>query len=332
MKNKNRIAAIDIGTNSFHLVIIELQENGKFKLLDKQREVMRLGISSGDNLNKISGKETKKAIEILKNYKKLAEHYDADIRAVATSAVREAQNKDKFISAVKEKVGIDIEVIDGKTEAKMIFYGMSYALDIKDKKVLCIDIGGGSSEFVYAENGVPLIAESIKIGAVRLSKKFFPGFVLDDEGIQACHSYVVAQLSYVRSLIEDKNIEQVIGASGTIVAAAILIQEKFRKPKVKTLNELKFSASELNEIYKEILSLKYPSDRKKVLGMEEKRADIIPAGLIILKTIFDLFSIKEIQISEYALREGIVIDTIKKLKDVESNFGEHILIKNRELS
>jgi exopolyphosphatase/guanosine-5'-triphosphate,3'-diphosphate pyrophosphatase len=322
--NTTRIAAIDIGTNSFHLVIIELQPDGKFKLLDKQREVMRLGISSGDNLNKISASETKKAIEILKAYKKLAEHYGATIRAVATSAVREAHNKDKFISAVKDKVGIDIEVVDGRTEAKMIFYGMSQAVDIKNKKVLCIDIGGGSSEFIYAENNNPIITESIKIGAVRLSKKFFPDFILNDEAIMTCHSYVNAQLSYVHSLLENKTFEQVVGASGTIVAAAILIQEKFRKPKTKSLNELNFTAKELDSIYKEILSLKYPSERKKILGMEEKRADIIPAGLIILKTIFDLFSIEKITISEYALREGIVIDTIrnfsnKKMELVNTN-------------
>ncbi len=311
----NRIAAIDIGTNSFHLVIIELLPDEKFKLLDKQREVMRLGISSGDNLNKISASETKKAIEILRSYKKLAEHYGAIIRAVATSAVREAYNKDKFIKSVKEKLGIDIEVIDGRTEAKMIFYGMSQALDIKTKKVLCIDIGGGSSEFIYADNNVPIVTESVKIGAVRLSKKFFPDFILTDEAIKACHSYIYAQLSYVRSLIENKKIEQVVGASGTIVAAAILIQEKFKKPKVKSLNELSFNSEELEEIYKEILSKKFPSERKKILGMEEKRADIIPAGLIILKSIFDLFSIKNITISEYALREGIVLDTIKNFSN-----------------
>lgn len=314
----NKIAAIDIGTNSFHLVIIELFPDGKFKLLDKQREVMRLGIASGDNLNKISASETKKAIEILKQYKKLAEHYGASIRAVATSAVREAYNKEKFLSAVKEKVGIDIEVVDGRIEAKLIFYGMSQALDIKNKKVLCIDIGGGSSEFIYADNNVPLITESVKIGAVRLSKKFFPDFILNDEAITACHSYVTAQLSYIRSMLENKMIEQVVGASGTIVAAAILIQEKFKKPKAKSLNDLTFNSKELNSIYEEILKLKFPSERKKVLGMEEKRADIIPAGLIILKTIFDLFSIEEIKISEYALREGIVIDTINNFINKKS--------------
>lgn len=313
MKTNNRIAAIDIGTNSFHLVIVDVQPDGSFKLLDKQREVIRLGSHKGEDLSLISEGEIEKAIDILKNYKMLAEHYGASIRAVATSAVREADNKDKFVKAIKEKTNIDIEVVDGRTEAKLIFYGIMNAIDVSDKNVLCIDIGGGSSEFIYAEKGNPLITESVKIGAVRLSKKFFPEFILKKEAVEACHSYVEAQISYIKYLIEGKKIDQVIGASGTIVAAAILVQELFNKPKRKSINKLSFTAEELNFVYKEVIGRKTPAERVSLPGMELKRADIIPAGLIILKTVFDVFEIKHITLSEYALREGIIYDTILKL-------------------
>lgn len=313
MKTNNRIAAIDIGTNSFHLVIVEVQPDGSFKLLDKQREVIRLGSHKGEDLSLISEGEIEKAIDILKNYKMLAEHYGASIRAVATSAVREADNKDKFVKSVKEKTNIDIEVVDGRTEAKLIFYGIMNAIDVSDKNVLCLDIGGGSSEFIYAEKENPIITESVKIGAVRLSKKFFPDFILKKEAVEACRSYVEAQTSYIKYLIEEKKIEQVIGASGTIVAAAILVQELFNKPKRKSINKLSFTAEELNFVYKEVISRKTPAERVSMPGMELKRADIIPAGLIILKTVFDVFEIKQITLSEYALREGIIYDTILKL-------------------
>lgn len=318
MKTNNRIAAIDIGTNSFHLVIVDVQPDGSFKLLDKQREVIRLGSHKGEDLSLISEGEIEKAIDILKNYKMLAEHYGASIRAVATSAVREADNKDKFVKAIKEKTNIDIEVVDGRTEAKLIFYGIMNAIDVSDKNVLCIDIGGGSSEFIYAEKGNPLITESVKIGAVRLSKKFFPEFILKKEAVEACHSYVEAQISYIKYLIERKRIEQVIGASGTIVAAAILVQELFNKPKRKSINKLSFTAEELNFVYKEVIGRKTPAERVSLPGMELKRADIIPAGLIILKTVFDVFEIKHITLSEYALREGIIYDTILKLNSANN--------------
>lgn len=313
MKTNNRIAAIDIGTNSFHLVIVDVQPDGSFKLLDKQREVIRLGSHKGEDLSLISEGEIEKAIDILKNYKMLADHYGASIRAVATSAVREADNKEKFVKAVKEKTNIDIEVVDGRTEAKLIFYGIMNAIDVSDKNVLCLDIGGGSSEFIYAEKLNPILTESVKIGAVRLSKKFFPDFILKKEAVEACHSYVEAQVSYIKYLIEGKKIEKVIGASGTIVAAAILVQELFKKPKRKSINNLSFTAEELNFVYKEVLSRKTPAERISLPGMELKRADIIPAGLIILKTVFDVFEINNITLSEYALREGIIYDTILKL-------------------
>ncbi|MCL6493947.1 MAG: hypothetical protein K6T54_04115 [Ignavibacterium sp.] len=313
MKTNNRIAAIDIGTNSFHLVIVDVQPDGSFKLLDKQREVIRLGSHKGEDLSLISEGEIEKAIDILKNYKMLAEHYGASIRAVATSAVREADNKDKFVKAVKEKTNIDIEVVDGRTEAKLIFYGIMNAIDVSNKNVLCLDIGGGSSEFIYAEKGNPIITESVKIGAVRLSKKFFPDFILKKEAVEACHSFVEAQVSYMKYLVEGKKIQQVIGASGTIVAAAILVQELFNKPKRKSINKLSFTAEELNFVYKEVVGRKTPAERVSLPGMELKRADIIPAGLIILKTVFDVFEIKHITLSEYALREGIIYDTILKL-------------------
>ncbi len=314
MATNNHIAAIDIGTNSFHLVIVEVQKDGSFKLLDKQREVIRLGSHKGEDLSFISEGEIEKAIDILKNYKMLAEHYGASIRAVATSAVREADNKDKFVKTVKEKTNIDIEVIDGRTEASLIFYGIMNAVDVAGKNVFCLDIGGGSSEFVYAENGKLIITESVKIGAVRLSKKFFPDFVLRKEAVDACQSYVEAQISYIKYLFEGKKINQVVGASGTIVAAAILVQELFNKPKRKSINKLSFTAEELNYVYKEVISRKTPAERISLPGMELKRADIIPAGLIILKTIFDVFEFKNIILSEYALREGIIYDTILKQK------------------
>lgn len=318
MKTNNRIAAIDIGTNSFHLVIVEIQPDNTFKLLDKQREIIRLGSHKGEDLSLISEGEIEKAIDIIKNYKMLAEHYEASIRAVATSAVREADNRDKFVKAVKDKTNIDIEVVDGRTEAKLIFYGIMNAIDLSDKNVLCLDIGGGSSEFIYAEKGNPVITESIKLGAVRLSKKFFPDFILKKEAVEACHSYVEAQISYMKYLLEEKKIDQVIGTSGTIVAAAILVQELFKKPKRKSINKLSFTAEELTFIYKEIMNRKTPAERVSFPGMELKRADIIPAGLIILKTVFDIFEIKYITISEYALREGIIYDTILKMNSTNN--------------
>ena len=186
-KNRKRIAAIDMGTNSFHLIIVEMREDGSIKFLDREREFIRLGSELGEDLSFISEGETAKAISVLQNFSSIAKYYKADIRAVSTSAVREAKNKNNFIDEVFKQTGIKVETIEGTEEAKLIFLGMKNALPLNDKSVLGIDIGGGSTEFIYGVNGIPVYAESVKVGAVRLSKKFFPDFIITESSIKDCN-------------------------------------------------------------------------------------------------------------------------------------------------
>ena len=313
-KTQNRIAAIDMGTNSFHLVIVEMNEDGTFNFLDREREVIRLGSQKGKDLSIISKEESETAIKILSNFRNLAKHYNAKIRAISTSAVREAKNQIEFLSSVLEKTGIKVEVADGRDEAKLIFRGIQKALEINDKKVLCIDIGGGSTEFIYSENGKIRYAESIKIGAVRLSKLFFPDYLISDEAVKNCIDYVENQILENKNIKRDVKIDFGVGVSGTVDTIYHLSQVKKHARLKDSLNGYRFSVKDFEGFYNQIIQLKTPAERILVPGMEAKRADIIPAGMIILKKIFDLFELKEIVISEYALREGIVLDTAEKLE------------------
>jgi len=312
LSNKDRFAAIDIGTNSFHLIIVEVREGGKLKLLDREREFLRLGSELGEDLSFISEKEIIKAISVLRNFSKLAKYHKANIRAVSTSAVREAKNKHKFINAVFEQTGIKVETIEGTEEAKLIFLGMKNALPISDKSVLGIDIGGGSTEFIYGVNGSPVFAESVKIGAVRLSKKFFPDFIITDSALKQCSDYVEQQIKINSKIQTNIKIDFAVGSSGTVDTICLIKQFQKGNNVKPRLNGYTFDKSEFDKIYSFVMNLKNPDERMKVPGIESKRADIIPAGLIILKKAFELFNIKKMVLSEYALREGIVYDLINK--------------------
>ena len=313
---KYRIAAIDIGTNSFHLIIAEVLKDGELKLFDREREFLRLGSELGEDLSFISDNERSKAISVLKKFSILAQEYNASIRAVSTSAVREAKNKNEFIQAVLEQTGIKVETIEGTEEANLIFLGMKNALPINNKSVLGIDIGGGSTEFIYGVNGSPVFAESVKIGAVRLSKKFFPDFIITESSIKDCSEYVEQQIK-INSRIQTKiSIDFAVGSSGTVDTICLIKQFQNNADIKPRLNGCTFSKSEFDEIYSFVMSLKNPSERVSVPGIELKRADIIPAGFIILKKAFELFNIKEMVLSEYALREGVVFDLINKSKQV----------------
>lgn len=313
MKKKsldNYFAALDLGTNSFHLIIVKVNEDYTLNVIDKEREVIRLGSEHGAGMNFISDNEIEKAINVLNNFKKLAGNYKAKMRAVATSAVREAENKNDFIEKVLIETGINIEIIDGYEEAKLIYFGAEKALSLKNKKVLCIDIGGGSTEFILSDKGNIIFAESIKIGAVRLTKKFFPDFVINNERIKECNNFIEKETLSNKNINLNENFDLAVGSSGTIEAAAIMINFRKQNKFPDQINGFVFDYNDLKELIENILNKKTANERLQVKGMETKRADIIPAGLLILNKIFELFNLKNIKVSDYALREGIIFDMI----------------------
>lgn len=309
MRNKF-FAAIDMGTNSFHLIIVEVLPDGAFRIIDREREVIRLGLTTGNDLSFIADEEIEKAVRILSGFKKLSDFYKAEIKAVATSAVRESKNQKEFLDAVYNSTGISVEVVDGFKEAALIYSGVQRALPVADKNVLCIDIGGGSSEFIFGEQGNINFAESIKIGAVRLSKKFFPDYVLSSSRIKDCAEYAEAQITNSGNINFNIDFEYSVGTSGTMQSAAWMIAHPGKLRNTKSLNGFTFTYEQLKEITKLILSYKTLDERKLIKGIEQKRADILPAGLIILNKVFELFNIKSMTISEYALREGIISEMV----------------------
>ncbi len=301
-----------MGTNSFHLIIAKVKKNGSFKIVDREREVIRLGSHEGQNLSIISPGEIEASVEVLLRFKKLSGIYGTNMNALATSAVREAENKNEFISLIKERTGIKVKVIEGHHEARLIYLGVKKALPISDKKVLCIDIGGGSTEFILGDNGEPAFAESVKIGAVRLSKKFFPDYVLTPKSVSECEKFIEQEIKSNRRIKLNTEIDFAVGSSGTIQSAAsIICSVKYSKPPA-SLNGFTFSSDELKIIFNDMMRLKTPSERINIKGLEAKRADIIPAGMLVLKKIFDLFGIRKMTVSEFALREGILLEMISK--------------------
>ena len=304
-------AAVDMGTNSFHLIIVKIKKDGSFRIVDREREIIRLASHKGQGLSLITKEETAQAIRTLKSFKELALFYKAEMRAVATSAVREAHNKAGFIKAVYNATGIKVEAIEGREEAKLIFKGAKKALELNNKKAFCMDIGGGSTEFILGNNGEPEFAESIKIGAVRLSRMFFPDYVINENAVRNCEEYITDQIRSNVNLKFNKRFDIAVGSSGTIVAAASLIYYlRHQRPK-KSPNGFTFSKEELNSVTEEVFRRKTKEERLAIKGMEVKRADIIPAGLIILNKAFEIFKLKALTISEYALREGIILEMIE---------------------
>jgi exopolyphosphatase / guanosine-5'-triphosphate,3'-diphosphate pyrophosphatase len=315
--------AIDIGTNSFHLVIAKIDSRGIVKILSKEKETVRLGKSSTD-MKYITPDAMERAVETLKRFKLICDSYKAEIRAVATSATREALNKDEFIQKVYGSTGISVEVVSGFEEARLIYLGVLQSLDVFDKKILLIDIGGGSTEFLTGEKGQVIYANSIKLGAVRLTEKFFSAGKFTKETVNEARLYVRSLINPVVRHLKNEKYETVIGSSGTIFNISMINYSSKGGTDIAgfNFNNYRFSSAELEHTVKTILKCETVDGIKRIEGLDSGRADIISAGTIILEQIFAELNIKEITLSGYALREGIIFDTIDK---------EHNAIDNADL-
>jgi exopolyphosphatase/guanosine-5'-triphosphate,3'-diphosphate pyrophosphatase len=307
------LAAIDIGTNSFHLVVAKVDDKGIIKVLTRDKEVVRLGKSSTD-MKYISEQAMQRGVSTLKRFKLICDSYKAEIRAVATSATREALNKEEFITRVFEATEIRIEVVSGFEEARLIYLGVLQALPVFKEKTLLIDIGGGSTEFLIGEKGNVIYANSIKVGAVRLTEKYFPDGKFKKENIDEARLYVKSMINHIVREIRELDFKNVIGTSGTITNIGMIInaEEKNQIDDQYNYNNFSYGKDSLYSTVKKILKCEKISEIKEIRGLDADRTDIITSGAVILEQIFSELSLKEITLSNYALREGIIFDTINK--------------------
>src|SRR4030042_6567329 len=284
----NNFAAIDIGTNSFHLIVTRIKGNGNFEIIDREKEVIRLREGSSGDIKEIKPAAVERAVQTLKNFKGIAEPHNASSRAVATSAVREALNQSEFIKRVYDETGIEIEVVSGHEEARLIYLGVLKAVPFYKNKILCIDVGGGSTEFIIGCKGKIDFSMSHKIGAVRMTQHFFPDGVISKTRIQECRKWIEGEIYPTLEIIRKYNFEFCVGSSGTImsIGSMLLKIEEESEAAATILNNYEFSAADLRKVEKKIFRKKMISDRKKIKGLDSKRADIIPAGVLIFSTLF----------------------------------------------
>src|SRR3954471_16422787 len=188
------LAAIDIGTNSIHLLLAQPLEGARFETIGTEKEMVRLGSGSGD-MKELAPDAIDRGVACLERFRRIADLSNASIRAVATSAVREAENRDVFLRRARDEAGIDVEVISGVEEARLIHLGVLQAVPVYDQRLFLIDIGGGSTELLIGERGGGLASRSFKLGAVRLTNRFFGGERSHPAAVDSCRRYIASTLA-----------------------------------------------------------------------------------------------------------------------------------------
>jgi exopolyphosphatase/guanosine-5'-triphosphate,3'-diphosphate pyrophosphatase len=306
------VAAIDIGSNSIHLVVARIDKSGGLDVLDSEKMGVRLGAYLEAD-GTLSREGQIKAIQSIGHMAEIARAYKATIRAVATHTLREATNHTDLIKEIRQKTGVKVDLIDGVEEARLVFLGMRYALPLERQTCLGMDIGGGSTEFIVARGDQIHFATSLKIGAVALTVNQLGMGSTSNSKIKEVHQYINLRIKPLVGQVKKHSFTKAIASSGTAKALAVAHARLFKGRALTDENGYDLPSSELEVIVKAVEALRFSKRIKEALGIDASRAEIILAGAAIMLEASRAFGVKNWTITTYGLKEGVAIDCFRRM-------------------
>jgi exopolyphosphatase / guanosine-5'-triphosphate,3'-diphosphate pyrophosphatase len=305
-----RIAAIDIGTNSIHMIVVQVRPDHSFEVIDREKEMVRLGAGGLDG-RALTPEAMHAAHQVLSKFRRLAESHRVDeVIAVATSAVREAENGGEFLQAVHRQTGIRPRVISGTEEARLIHSAAVYGVGVPRDVAVVIDIGGGSVEVTRGSGAAIEIGRSFKLGVIRLTERFVKSDPLDPHDERKLARHIHAEIGKYLDQVARSGFDRVIGTSGTILSlgsVALAVENR----SAQALRNRRIAAKQLRRLRKELIELSLEK-RLRVPGLEPRRADLVVAGVILLDEIVRRLGADEITLCDLSLREGLVLDYVAR--------------------
>lgn len=301
------LAAVDIGTNSFHLVVARVTGPTAFEVLAREKAMVRLGAGSG-LLRHLEPEAVQRGVDALARFRKVADAHGARVVAVATSAVREADNKSEFLERARREADVDVQVISGFEEARLIHLGVLQAVPVFDQRLFMCDIGGGSTELLVGAKGETIAVRSMKLGHIRLTEKFFDAKKVTPGAADSCRRYIRANLASFGREVRRIGFDVAVGSSGTVGAMCAMAAARKGEPVPRTWNNFELTRLDLTAVVKSLVRATSPAARAKLPGLDPRRSDVILAGALILEQVFEEFDIQSMKFSDYALREGVLLD------------------------
>jgi exopolyphosphatase / guanosine-5'-triphosphate,3'-diphosphate pyrophosphatase len=306
-----RIAAIDIGTNSVHMIVVRVRPDLSFEVIDREKVMVRLGAGGLDG-KALTTEAMSAALQALSKFKRLAESHRVDeILAAATSATREARNGGEFLARIERETGIRPRVITGTEEARLIHQAAVYGVNVGSARAVVIDVGGGSTEITLGNATAIQAARSFKIGVIRLTERFVHSDPLSGRDERKLTKHILSEIGRHCDQITAIGFDRVIGTSGTILSLGAVAATAARGTTPAELRNLRISAKQVRRLRKEIVALN-PAQRLTVPGLDPRRADLVVAGAVLLDTILRRLGANELTLCDLALREGLVLDYIRR--------------------
>jgi exopolyphosphatase/guanosine-5'-triphosphate,3'-diphosphate pyrophosphatase len=306
-----RIASIDIGTNSIHMIVVQVRPDLSFEVIDREKEMVRLGAGGLDG-RALTPEAMHAALQVLSKFRRLAESHKVDeVIAVATSATREAENGGEFLQTITQQTGIRPRVISGTEEARLIHLAAIYGVSVPGDVAVVIDIGGGSVEVTRGTGSAIELGKSFKLGVIRLTERFVKSDPLDSRDERKLVRHIDAEIGKYLNQIARGGFERVIGTSGTILSLGAVASAADGLPPRAPLRNRRFTAKQIRRIRKDLVALDL-EERLRVPGLEPRRADLAVAGAILLDELLRRLGAEEITLCDLSLREGLVLDYIAR--------------------
>ncbi len=308
-----RLAAIDIGTNSLHMIVVRVRPDLSFEIIDREKVMVRLGAGGLDGRS-LTAEAMAAALQTLGTFKRLAVSHGVDeILAVATSATREAENGGAFLARIERDVGIHPLVITGAEEARLIHQAAVYGVDVGSGRAVVIDVGGGSVEITLGTGTSIQLAKSFKLGVIRLTQRFVRTDPLSERDGRRLVKHIESEIDRHCEQIAAIGFDRVIGTSGTILSLGALAATAARGTPPRELRNLRISAKQFRRLRKQVVDLNLEG-RLLIPGMDPRRADLVVSGAVLMDTILRRLGAEELTLCDLALREGLVLDYVRRNK------------------
>ena len=330
--DQRRIAAIDIGTNSFHLLVAAVDPKLRtFRIIQAEKATTRLGERDPET-GELTEAAMQRGLETLRQFRDLAaSHRVEQIVTAATSAVREAPNGRDFLQTILDELGMEVDLVSGPEEARLIYLGVLSGMPFGDRPHLLLDIGGGSTELILADGRDARALTSTRVGAVRLQRDFVRDDPMPPQRRSFLQAFIQGSLEpavdKVRRRIKPGETPVLVATSGTAMAIGSLAASEEERPPRK-LHGYCVTRQSLNQVVDRLITMT-PAQRRDLAPINDRRAEIIVPGALILQTTMKMLGVGEFVLSERALREGLIVDWMLRQGLLEDRFSFQSSIRQR---
>ncbi|MGQ0811936.1 MAG: Ppx/GppA phosphatase family protein [Nitrospiraceae bacterium] len=309
-----KLAILDIGTNSIHMVLAEVESDFSYKILDRFKDMTRLGDGAFSS-RRLSDEAMARGLEVIRTLVTLARNKGYDrIETVATSAVREAKNGGEFVEAVAHQTGLTVKVITGTEEARLIFLGVRNSMALSDRPTLVVDVGGGSVELMVGNRQDLLHGKSLKLGAIRLKDLYLTKMPPTRQMLKHIRQVITEGLATTLQKFPMKSLDRVVATSGMATNLAEVIHIRRTGRPIRQLNLATITVKEIRAVESRLAKASVKA-RLAIPGLDPKRVDTLFPASMVLRILLELVKKDEVTLCDKAIREGLIYDFITRHRE-----------------